>query len=151
MTKEVGFSLIEILVSLFIFSSLILALFLAQANSLKLYREIEHYAAANRLMQDLLERINHNSSALMTYQQIDSEAIEQDCVSQLCTAEQLALFDISQWQTLKQRENLPDFSVCLEHQSLFLQLGFVWREVGQENLSCDSEDIPFVQHYHLIR
>lgn len=93
-----GFTMMEIIVSMFIMSIGILGVVSLQISSLNMNRDALMSVQSNQLISDLSDRIDANYSA--TYGPValgDAPANGLDCTKSNCTPAQMADYDISQW------------------------------------------------------
>lgn len=93
-----GFTMIEVLVSMFIMAIGILGMISLQIASLNLNRDALLSVEANQLIADLVDRISANPAA--TYGPIalgDVPVNGSDCTLNNCTTDQMATYDISRW------------------------------------------------------
>lgn len=123
--KTVGFSLLEVLVSLVIVSIGALGFTKAQVNALRSISDTMSRTTANILVQDMVARIEANpaaawlSNANQGYLNA-AGAIDTNCISEttICKGETMARHDIADWHSLI-AEGLPAGmaavgTVCLE-------------------------------------
>ncbi len=99
-----GFSMIEVLVTLLIVSLALLGTAGLQAYSMRLNQGGQFRTQAVFLVADLAERMEANKAAAVagTYVTATSSVpvvMGTNCAAVPCTAGDLALFDLSQWQT----------------------------------------------------
>lgn len=125
-----GFSLLEFLIALLVFTTGLLGLGSASLTARKTTFESAQYSVATTMAADLLERIRANSSQRSVYLLGGAQGWdgapgrpETDCQRQACTAAELAQFDLWQWHAALQgaatrlSDNavpvLSDVRVCL--------------------------------------
>lgn len=102
---EGGYTLIEVLITVFIIAIGLLSAAALQAMSKKAAFDAIQRGSANILAQDMVERLRGNASNLASYAPegnvaINAEAVpaEQDCTAAApCTGPQLAAYDLRQW------------------------------------------------------
>ncbi|HEX6930464.1 MAG TPA: type IV pilus modification protein PilV [Gammaproteobacteria bacterium] len=97
-----GFSLIEILVALFVFAIGILSVAGLQIVSKRTNFEAVQRTSATFLAYDILERMRANPRELGSYVDVTLGATRPApavmCDASACTAEELAAFDVWEWQ-----------------------------------------------------
>ncbi|MEQ1557370.1 MAG: type IV pilus modification protein PilV [Methyloglobulus sp.] len=111
MNKNVGFTLIEVLVAVTIMAVGLLGLAGLQASGIKFNQSAYHRSQATNLAYDLADRIRANSSAAATYINIDGGNMDYlqsplpigtakpNCkLIAGCTPQQMAETDINQWR-----------------------------------------------------
>jgi type IV pilus assembly protein PilV len=96
-----GFSLLEVLIALVIFSFGLLALAALMAKGLQYNTSALHRSYASSQAYDMADRIraNHLGAAEGRYDSILGSASNPDCISDDCTPEQMAQFDHWEWST----------------------------------------------------
>ena len=93
-----GFTMLEVLVSMFIMVIGILGVISLQMTSLTLNRDALKSVEANQLISDLVDRISANPVG--TYAPIvfgDVPVSGSNCTLSDCTVEQMAIYDTSRW------------------------------------------------------
>lgn len=102
-----GVGMLEFLVALLIFSTGMMGLLAAQLVGKKTSFEASQRSVAISLARDIVERMRANPAALAAYRAdgIGDKSSQQpppvtDCNRALCGADQLAAFDLWQWETL---------------------------------------------------
>jgi type IV pilus assembly protein PilV len=102
-----GVGMLEFLVALLIFSVGMMGLLSAQLVGKKANFEASQRSVATALVRDILERMRANPGQIVGYQVngVGDEASRlprpvADCDVAACTAEELAAFDIWQWESL---------------------------------------------------
>lgn len=106
-SSQRGVGMLEFLVALLIFSVGMLGLISAQLAGKRAGFEASQRSTATALARDILERMRANPGQLAAYQVagVGAEsgrlpAPEADCSVVVCTAEQMAAFDVWQWESL---------------------------------------------------
>ena len=94
-----GFSLLEVLIALVIFSFGFLALAALMAKGLQYNTSTLHRSYASSQAYDMADRIraNHLGAADDRYNSILGRASNPDCISDGCTPAQMAQFDHWEW------------------------------------------------------
>ena len=101
----VGVGMLEFLIALLVFSMGMVSLIAAQVTGKKTIFEASQHSVATALARDILERMRANPSQLVAYQIAglpdENHRLvrpDTDCDVTVCTTEQLAAFDLWQWQ-----------------------------------------------------
>ncbi len=97
-----GLTLLEILVSLIVISLGLLGVATLQTNSLKSNNEAYFYSIASFLAYEMSERIRINPTADGSYastmtSSAGSGGSTVDCVTNQCSASEMAFYDLQQW------------------------------------------------------
>jgi type IV pilus assembly protein PilV len=106
-----GFTMLEVLISMFIMTIGILGVVSLQMTSLTLNRDALKNVEANQLISDLVDRISANPAA--TYGPIvlgDVPETGTDCGLSDCSVDQMATYDVSCWLcsiNSKDTDNVP--------------------------------------------
>ncbi len=100
-TKQHGFTLVEVMVALVIFTISLLGLAGLQAAALRDNHLANQNTIATQLAEDMAERIRANPAGVNNgdYNAISSKPGAQDCYSSSCTSSQIAQMDAYQWFT----------------------------------------------------
>jgi len=95
-----GFTLLEVLVTLLILSIGLLGLAGLQITGLRSGQNSCYRLQATLLAQDLSERMRANKAgvSLGAYDAAPDGASAADCTSAVCSPEQMAAYDLAQWQ-----------------------------------------------------
>lgn len=103
-----GVSLLEILITLVIFSLGLLGVAALQGQSLTANYNSYLYTQASSLAYEIAERVRVNSSAITSYDTggLISSIIGSDCDGVNCTPAQFATYDMDKW--LKRVSELPE-------------------------------------------
>lgn len=112
---ESGFTLIEVLITMFIMAIALLGTAALQAYSLKVNQGGQFRGQAIFLGTDLLERIEANNSAAIKGQYaavLPGKSQPPDCIAKACTASQMAAYDLGEFQEALERQ-LPDTSATI--------------------------------------
>lgn len=109
-----GFSLIEVVVALFLVSSGLLGLFSLQTMGLKAQAASSLDAEAQLLSSDLLGRLQSRATPLMEWHWSSDEGCD-DCVA---SGSGMAA-DLGQWQRQANQSNLSDLSVSVHGVPIF--------------------------------
>jgi type IV pilus assembly protein PilV len=113
---QTGFTILEVLVSMFIMVIGILGVASLQMTSMTLNRDALKSVEANQLISDLVDRISANPDA--TYGPValgDVPETSSNCATSNCTADQMATYDISNWLCAinsQDNENVP-YPACV--------------------------------------
>ena len=94
-----GFSLLEVLIALVIFSFGLLALAALMAKGLQYNTSALHRSYASSQAYDMADRIraNHLGAADNRYHSVPDSLSNPDCISDGCTPAQMAQFDHWEW------------------------------------------------------
>ena len=94
-----GFSLLEVLIALVIFSFGLLALAALMAKGLQYNTSALHRSYASSQAYDMADRIraNHLGAAENRYHSVPDSLSNPDCISDGCTPTQMAQFDHWEW------------------------------------------------------
>ena len=107
-----GFSLIEVLITLFVIAVAMLGTASLQAYSLKVNQGSQFRSQAVLLGTDLLERIEANNQAAIAgayAATLPQSTAASACAASLCTPQEMAAYDLSQIEGAMARQ-LPDSS-----------------------------------------
>lgn len=102
--REAGASLLEILIAVFVLSIGLLGAGSLQMVSSRSNHEALQRGVATALLQDMVERMRANSSALDTYtalgvgRSLDGDDMAAQSCDTDCTAAQLSAFDLYEWE-----------------------------------------------------
>lgn len=113
--RATGFTLIEVLITMFIIAAALLGTAALQAYALKVNQGGQFRGQAVLLGMDLLERIEANNPAAIKGQYaavLPDTSKSPDCISSPCTAGQMAAYDLQEFQQAMQRQ-LPDTSATI--------------------------------------
>lgn len=97
-TQQRGVSMIEVLITLVVFSFGLLAVAGLQTLSKKSNYDAIQRTQASMLAMDMLERMRANPTALAQYVSATGATPTVFCDSVACTPEQLATWDVYEWQ-----------------------------------------------------
>lgn len=110
-----GVGMLEFLVALLIFSVGMIGLMSAQLTGKKASFDASQRSTATALVRDIVERMRANPGQAMAYQVVaagdEGSRLPQpdaDCAVTDCSAEQLAAFDLWQWESLLVGESAQD-------------------------------------------
>ncbi len=100
-TKQHGFTLVEVMVALVIFTISLLGLAGLQAAALRDNHLANQNTIATQLAEDMAERIRANPAGVSSgdYNAISAKPGAQDCYGSSCTSSQIAQMDAYQWFT----------------------------------------------------
>jgi len=100
--QQGGFTLVEVMVTVFVVAVGLLAAAALQAVAKKAAYDAMQRTTASVLAQDILERIRSNSAQINAYARQGAELTAAlpatNCAAAVCTAQQLVTYDLSQWQ-----------------------------------------------------
>ena len=100
--QQGGFTLVEVMVTVFVVAVGLLAAAALQAVAKKAAYDAMQRTTASVLAQDILERIRSNSAQINAYAMQGAELTAAlpatNCAAAVCTAQQLVTYDLSQWQ-----------------------------------------------------
>lgn len=159
-TRQAGFTLIEILVTIVILSIGLLGIAGMQASSLRNNHAAYTKTQAANLAMDMADRIRANPGARAEYVGFDTGAnvpADPGCIGTGCTAEQLADFDMRQWSipilgtngttvTETTKPALPDGRGMIGIDNGRYVITLVWREPafdpGMTRTQCIADQDP---------
>ncbi len=102
-----GIGMLEFLLALLIFSMGMMGLLSAQLAGKRVSYDASQRSVATSMARDILERMRANPGQVMAYQVNDAGDASHrlplpgaDCDRSVCSAEQLAVFDLWQWESL---------------------------------------------------
>lgn len=110
--RNTGFSMIEVLITMFVIAVAMLGTAALQAYSMKVNQGSQFRAQAVMLGTDLLERIEANNQAAIAGSYaatLPQKGAASKCAGTLCSPQEMALYDLSQVQEAMARQ-LPDSS-----------------------------------------
>lgn len=145
--KQQGFSLLEFLISLAICSLALIAILSAQVQALKQSVDAFTYHRAELHSLDFLERLRANPSATEQYLAYhDTISSDVSCDEQACSANELALFDLQQWQNTWKNHTpqLADSKLCLQTIESGISLLWAWHESNAQrhrSLDCQQANL----------
>ncbi|THB64737.1 MAG: type IV pilus modification protein PilV [Gammaproteobacteria bacterium] len=120
MKHNKGFTLLEVLIAMAIFSFGLLAMAQMQVISIRNSTSAYQRSVASWMAYDMTERIRTNREIAYTgsYNCTMTEiipAIPPDCEASLCSAEKLAQYDVNQWKNdQRYLKNLPDSKASIQ-------------------------------------
>ena len=99
--RQKGLSLIEVMISLAVFSFGLLALAALMASGLKYNTSALHRSYATSQAYDMADRMRANRLGLDAgyYNDLSESDTDPDCIESGCTPEQMAHYDTWQWNT----------------------------------------------------
>ncbi len=141
-----GVGMMEFLVALLIFSMSMMAILSIQLVGKKATFEASQRSTATALARDILERIYANSGQAIAYRVSgigdDAKRLplpDVDCAIAACTAQQLAAFDLWQWESLLLGYAEQDATgfvggllsprACIDGASRVIDVSISWRSV----------------------
>lgn len=130
-SKQFGMSLIEVLISVLVLAIGILGMAGLQMNAKQTNFEALQRSTASALMQNMLERMRANSTALADYAS-DQTSAPKDCTANSCTASELAAWDRWEWKQLLEgtsesgRGGLVDPTACIIHDAGDVAVTVYW-------------------------
>lgn len=103
-SRQGGFSLLEVLIAMVVLSVGLLALTALQINSLRATNEAQQITNVSLLAKEMADRMRANPSQLLSYSGTSLTAADDsapDCAAEnaSCSAEELQAFDVNQWIT----------------------------------------------------
>lgn len=110
--RQSGFTLIEVLVTVFVLAVGILGVAGMQAVSVRESGNIYHRTQADMLVADIVDRMRANRNearlgAASSYLDDPSAAAATDCSTNTCDEATLAAHDLYEWQQSLERSSLP--------------------------------------------
>ncbi len=99
--KSAGFTLLEVLIALFVLSVGLLGLASLQAQALRYNHNAYLRSVATQQAYDIADRIRANAVGLQngSYDSITSDPGDPGCITSGCTPAQVAAFDAFEWYT----------------------------------------------------
>ncbi len=99
--KSAGFTLLEVLIALFVLSVGLLGLASLQAQALRYNHNAYLRSVATQQAYDIADRVRANAVGLQNgaYDSITSDPGDPGCISSGCTPGQVAQFDAYEWYT----------------------------------------------------
>ena len=99
--RQKGLSLIEVMITLAVFSFGLLALAALMASGLKYNTSALHRSYATSQAYDMADRMRANRLGLDAgyYNDLSESDTDPDCIESSCTPEQMAHYDTWQWNT----------------------------------------------------
>jgi type IV pilus assembly protein PilV len=97
MKTNVGFTLIEVLVSVVILAGGLLGLAALQTTTLRNNQSAYFRTLATQLAYDMSDRMRSNMAGIGSYN--NGAATNNDCEANVCTPAQMAGFDLNRWNT----------------------------------------------------
>ncbi len=132
-SRQTGFSILEVLISMVVLSTGLLAVANLQVTALRGNQSAYLASLAAQQAQDMAERMNANPVGVSAnqYDAVDTTipAVPVDCQSATCTPAQLAVYDHSRWNTANQTL-LPGGAGVVHHDAasgIFL-IGVRWSD-----------------------
>jgi type IV pilus assembly protein PilV len=100
--RHLGFTLLEVMISLVILAIGVLGIVALQMSTYKSLQTSHNFANAAMLASDMADRILANPGQEDQYEHDDAPTDAPDCGDKdaVCNAEEMAEYDIDQWQTL---------------------------------------------------
>ncbi|MBT8138338.1 MAG: type IV pilus modification protein PilV [Gammaproteobacteria bacterium] len=120
-TKANGFTLVEVLVTVFVLAVGILGVAGMQAVSVRESGNIFHRTQSDLLLASIIDRMRANRDearlgAGSVYSTTAAkDAVATDCSASTCDAEALAMHDLNEWQQAMTRSNLPAGVLTINH------------------------------------
>ena len=144
-SKNRGFTLLEVLISVFLIALALLGSAALQAYSVKVTQGSQFRAQAVVLGMDLAERIEANNTAAVAggyVATLPSSASVTDCIASPCSASQLAIYDLDQLQQNLARQ-LPGATASITRTGagpFVYTIQISWRERSYKAKSSASAD-----------
>lgn len=154
MSYQQGYSFPELLISLFLFTFLMMGMFSLFVSTQRFNNEIHQYAMAAHYAHDIIERMRANAAAMEFYQGVFGGEIHAviDC-STGCTAEQLAAADLAEWQyqlkgsaVINEQQAfpiLPEAIACISREAEVVVVVISWRShilTDQHDYDCGEKN-----------
>jgi type IV pilus assembly protein PilV len=98
---QVGFTLIEVLVTVIILAIGVVGVASLQISTYSQLQSSHNMATASMLAGEMADRMAANSAQVLAnnYDHIDKSSTPKDCAAAACTPTELAAYDVNQWQT----------------------------------------------------
>lgn len=132
---QVGYSLIEVMVSVFVMALGILGMTGLQTASLKHSTHSMQRTKAAYLSYEILDRMRANTESTYAVE-LDAEPIEQECFSASCTPDELMAFDIAEWKCALGKHGTSPACVALAENQNVLLLTVEALPGGDGSVSC---------------
>ena len=139
-----GFALLELLVALSLLSVSLLALAKMQAEGIRSVQSSYYRSQATILAQDMAERMFANQAGVLAggYSSISTIGNNPDCISNTCSAIEMANYDAWEWLTLVQ-QTLPTASgkvTSSDNQTFIISLS--WQDpVGESTFAFTVQPV----------
>lgn len=138
--KLLGFSLLEVMVALFLQAFGMLGMTAMQIKALKSTHAALIDSRVQFLLADMAERIHGNGHSTYQLGFADTTPLAtKNCISAMCSSVELALWDVEQWRSaIENPEYLPDgeseiaFDATAGHYSISIRYG--WNQLGELDL-----------------
>ncbi|MES2626423.1 MAG: type IV pilus modification protein PilV [Pseudomonadota bacterium] len=145
-----GFSLIEVLVALFIQAFGLLGMTALQLHALKSTHAALTDSHVQFLLADMAERVRGNPTA--SYQIIftdQSPAASKNCATQICSTDDLAWWDVKQWrEKIEDAAYLPEGESQITFDSLTrtyeISIRYRWSQSGEVNLLGETRTVSLI-------
>ena len=131
-----GFTLVEVLISVMIFSFGALGLITLQIKATQTSQHQFLQAKAAVFLQDMAERLRSNREAARNHLWNDKEAGTVDCITKACSNKEMLTHDYQQWITQVKNE-LPQASFSAKLKSNVYTLTLYWNSPINET-PCDK-------------
>ena len=136
MPKSKGFTLVEVLISLVIFSFGALGLITLQIKATQSSQHQFLQAKAAVFLQDMTERLRSNREAAKEHLWNDNDATPVDCIAKSCSNKEMLTHDYQQWITQVKNE-LPQASFSSKLKNDVYTLSLYWNSPINE-ASCNK-------------
>jgi len=97
--KNSGFSLLEVLIAMLILAIGVMGAAVLQLATYRNLQTSHNFAYASMLAGEMADRITANQSEIATYAYTGTSPDDPDCVSNVCSAAQMAAYDVAQWHS----------------------------------------------------
>lgn len=151
MIRPQGYSFIELLLALLVFSLGAMAIAAMQLGAVQVTRAASESAAALLLLEDLAQRVLANPGSVAGYERVlagDAAAAPDAALSctdgPQCAPDAWALRGVAAWLELREQRELAAPMACVSRQSNTLRVGLSW-DAGDTgamppDVSCFAED-----------
>jgi len=142
-----GFSLIEVLVALFIQAFGMLGMTALQIKALKSTQAALIDSQVQFLLADMAERIrgNNNPTYAIAFTD-DSPGASKDCAAVICSSDELAVWDITEWRSkIENTAYLPEGESQIIFNGLArtydISIRYTWSQLGEADLLGEKRTV----------
>jgi type IV pilus assembly protein PilV len=142
-----GFSLVEVLVALFIQAFGLLGMTALQIKALKSTHAALIDSQVQFLLADMAERIRgNNNPAYEIAFAASTPAVGKDCAALVCSSTELALWDVKEWRSrIEDSTYLPDGESEIIFDTLTdtfdISIRYTWSQVGEAELLGEKRTV----------
>ena len=142
-----GFSLIEVMVSLFILALGLLGMTGLQNEALKYNQAAFLDSQAQFLLADMAERVRANPEGTYVIDFTETATTPSvNCTTTTCTSAQMSIWDIDEWRDMvEDSAYLPDGESAIEYdattQEYTISIRFEWSQLGDTGITGGSRTL----------